>query len=209
MCPDDPVLSSFLDHELPPGGSERIEAHLTGCEHCRTRLRRFQSVSHRLLECDEPDVEEAAARVWRRIDAQAPVASARRRRSLRLPIAAASAAVAIAFVFTVALGDRPLAAGEWGLAAALSRTAAVPDDPVAPYAGAARAAMLELALPETSELQLFSAPQILHEIELQQSAPASLGDRVAVMEVKLPPARYQLVGLPVIVHERELETARP
>jgi len=212
MCPEDPVLSSFLDHELPPGGSERLEAHLNGCERCRTRLRRFQSVSHRLLECEEPDVEEAAIRVWRRIDAQAPAAAARRGGSLRLPIAAASAALAIAFVFTLALGDRPPALDEWGRAA-LSRMAAVPDEPAAPYAGAERAVVLEMTLPSTSELQLFGAPKILHEVELRPSAVASLGDR-ATLEVTLPPARYRLVGTPAIVHEgemleRERETAGP
>ena len=202
MCPDDPVLSSFHDHELPPGSSERIEAHLAGCEHCRTRLRRFQSVSHRLIECEEPDVEEAAIRVWRRLDAQAPSSAARRRGSLRLPIAAASAALAVAFVFTLALGDRPPALDEWGRAA-LSRMAAVPADPVAPYAGAERAVVMELTLPSTSEFQLFGAPKILHEVELQPSVAAPFGDS-ATMEVNLPPVSYRLVGSPVIVHEGEL-----
>ncbi len=206
MCPDDPVLSSFHDHELPPGRSERIEAHLAGCEDCRTRLRRFQSVSHRLLECEEPDVEEAALRVWRRLDAHAP-ASARRRGSLRLPIAAASAALAVAFVFTLALGDRPPALGEWGRAA-LSRMAAVPDEPTEPYAGSERAVVMELALPSTSEFQLFGAPKILHEVELQPSSAASPGGP-GMLAVSLPPARFQLVGSPVIVHEGELETAGP
>ena len=164
MCPDDPVLSSFHDHELPPGSAERIEAHLAGCEHCRTRLRRFQSVSHRLIEC-------------------------------------ASAALAVAFVFTLALGDRPPALDEWGRAA-LSRLAAVPEDPVAPY-GAERAVVMELTLPSTSEFQLFGAPRILHEVELRPSVAASIGDS-ATMEVNLPPASYRLIGSPVIVHEGEL-----
>ena len=201
MCPDDPVLSSFHDHELPPGSAERIEAHLAGCEHCRTRLRRFQSVSHRLIECEEPDVEEAAIRVWRRLGAQAPASAGRRRGSLRLPIAAASAALAVAFVFTLALGDRPPALNEWGRAA-LSRLAAVPADPVAPY-GAERAVVMELTLPSTSEFQLFGAPKILHEVELQPSASAAFGDS-ATMEVNLPPVSYRLIGSPVIVHEGEL-----
>ena len=201
MCPDDPVLSSFHDHELPPGSAERIEAHLAGCEHCRTRLRRFQSVSHRLIECEEPDVEEAAIRVWRRLDAQAPASAGRRRGSLRLPIAAASAALAVAFVFTLALGDRPPALDEWGRDA-LSRLAAVPADPAAPY-GAERAVVMELTLPSTSEFQLFGAPKILHEVELQPSVAASIGDP-ATMEVNLPPARLQLVGSPVIAHEGEM-----
>ena len=201
MCPDDPVLSSFHDHELPPGSAERIEAHLAGCEHCRTRLRRFQSVSHRLIECEEPDVEEAAIRVWRRLDAQAPASAGRRRGSLRLPIAAASAALAVAFVFTLALGDRPPALHGWGRDA-LSRLAAVPADAVAPY-GAERAVVMELTLPSTSEFQLFGAPKILHEFELQTSAAAPFGDSAA-MEVNLPPVSYRLIGSPAIVHEGEL-----
>lgn len=122
MCPDDPVLSSYLDHELAPSVSERVEAHLDDCDHCRTRLRRYQTVAHGLLECEEPDVEEAGMRIWQRIDALAPGAARPRRVSLRMPVAAASMAAAIAIVFTVALGDRP-AAGLLGRLPELSRIA--------------------------------------------------------------------------------------
>lgn len=204
MCPDDPVLSSYLDHELSPRVSERIEAHLDDCDHCRTRLRRYQTVAHGLLECGEPDVEEAGMRIRQRIDALAPVAARPRRVSLRMPVAAASMAAAIAIVFTVALGDRPEAAGLLGRLPELSRNSALPGDPAPPFAGADGSAVLELALPDAGEFQLFSSPAILHEIELQPSA-AALGDPVT-MEVQLPPARYRLVGMPVIFHEAELET---
>lgn len=204
MCPDDPVLSSYLDHELALGVSEEVEAHLADCDHCRNRLRRYQSVAHGLLECEEPDVEEAGMRIWQRIDALAPVAARPRRVSLRLPVAAASMAAAIAIVFTVALGDRP-AAGLLGRLPELSRNSGAPGDPAPQFAGADRSAVLELALPDAGQFQLFSAPAILHEVELQPSAAAALGDPVT-MEVQLPPARYRLVGMPVIVHEAELET---
>lgn len=189
MCPDDAVLSSYLDHQLSPRGSARVDAHLAGCDDCRIRLRRYQSVAHRLLECDEPDVEAAGARVRGRIAAQMPVAAAPRRRSLRLPIAAASMAAAVAVAFTAALGERPAAVG---------------DRPAAPPAGPESSAVLELSLPADSRFQLFSPPAILHEVEVQPSAAAALGDPVT-MKVQLPPARYRLVGTPVIVHEAELE----
>ncbi len=208
MCPDDPVLSSYLDHELSPRGSVRVEAHLADCDDCRVRLRRYQSVAHGLLECEEPDVEEAGARVRRRIAAQVPVAARPRRLSLRLPIAAASMAAAIAVAFTVALGDRPAAVGLWGRLQEWSRTAGVPGDPVPPP-GADGSAALELALPAAGQFQLFSPPAILHEVELQPAAAAAaLGDPVT-MKVQLPPARYRLVGTPVIVHEAELEAPGP
>ena len=61
--------------------------------------------------------------------------------------------------------------------------------------------VLELELPETSEFQLFSSPKILHEVELQSGS-------IKKMEVKLPPAQYRVVGMPVIVHEGELETPK-
>lgn len=189
MCPDDAVLSSYLDHQLSPRGSARVDAHLAECDDCRIRLRRYQSVAHRLLECDEPDVEAAGARVRGRIAAQMPVAAAPRRRSLRLPIAAASMAAAVAVAFTAALGERPAAVG---------------DRPAAPPAGPESSAVLELSLPADSRFQLFSPPAILHEVEVQPAAAAALGDPVT-MKVQLPPARYRLVGTPVIVHEAELE----
>ena len=230
MCPDDPVLSSYLDHQLSPRGSARLEAHLAGCDDCRVRLRRYQSVAHRLLECEEPDVEDAGARVRRRIAAQAPAVAGPRRMSLRLPIAAASMAAAIAVAFTAALGDRPAASGLWGRLQEWSRTAGAPGDPAPPLAGAPGdpapplagapgdpapplagadgAAVLELSLPDAGRFQLFSPPAILHEVEVQPSAAAPLGDPVT-MQVQLPPARYRLIGTPVIVHEAELEAPNP
>lgn len=208
MCPDDPVLSSYLDHQLSPRGSARLEAHLAECDDCRVRLRRYQSVAHRLLECEEPDVEDAGARVRRRIAAQAPAVAGPRRMSLRLPIAAASMAAAIAVAFTAALGDRPAASGLWGRLQEWSRTAGAPGDPAPPLAGADGAAVLELSLPDAGRFQLFSPPAILHEVEVQPSAAAPLGDPVT-MQVQLPPARYRLIGTPVIVHEAELEAPNP
>ena len=226
MCPDDPVLSSYLDHQLSARGSARVEAHLHDCDDCRIRLRRYQSVAHRLLECDEPDVEQAGARVRERIAARLPVAAAPRRRSLRLPIAAASMAAALAVAFTAALGERPAALdrqpgelglwgqlrewsglGEWGRLPERSATPA-PGAPAAPPAGADGSAVLELSLPADGRFQLFSPPAILHEVEVQPLAAAALGDPVT-MKVQLPPARYRLVGTPVIVHEAELEQPGP
>lgn len=210
MCPDDAVLSSYLDHQLSPRGSARVDAHLADCCDCRIRLRRYQSVAHRLLECGEPDVDAAGARVRGRIAAQMPVAAAPRRRSLRLPIAAASMAAAVAVAFTAALGERPAALGLWGRLQEWSglrewgRTAGAQDVPAPPPAGAEASAVLELSLPAAGRFQLFSPPAILHEVEVQPFAAAALGDPVT-MKVQLPPARYRLVGTPVIVHEAELE----
>ena len=199
MCPDAPALSSFVDRELPPAAYEQVEAHVKHCVDCRARLRCYQSLSHRLLECDEPDVEEASLRVWHRFNAS-PGTYPRRRGSLRLPIAVASAAVAIAFVFTIALGDRAFTVGEWGRLPSLNR--AVVTENLAPsYARSEGSMVLELELPETSEFQLFSSPKILHEVELQSGS-------IEKMEVKLPPAHYRVVGMPVIVHEGELETPK-
>ena len=222
MCPEDRVLSSFLDHELPAGSSERVEEHVSGCEECRTRLRTYQTVSHRLLECDEPDVEEVGMRIWRRIEAQAPAVPVWRRWLLRLPIAAATAAVAIAFVFTMALGggvfggwlpgDRtPAEPGALQPLAMTGTDGAVADGILSPLGTRNYQPLLELALPDTN-LRLFSSPTIVRESELPPSAPASLAldTGVAVtLKVQLPPARYRLVGMPTIWHEAELETSKP
>lgn len=220
MCPDDHVLSSFLDHELPVDSSERVEQHLSGCEDCCTRLRGYQSISHRLLECDEPDVEEVGMRIWNRIEAQAPVTPAWRRWSLRLPVAAATTAVAIAAVFTMSYGG-----GFWG-----NHVPIEPETlrPVAmgsidasegsggplktPVAGTDQG-MLRLALPDSgrSHFWLFSTPTILHETEFSPSAPSvfAVDGGAVTLKIQLPSARYRLVGAPTIWHEVELQTAKP
>lgn len=54
MCPDEELLSSFLDDEVPSPWKERIEKHLLTCSACTTRLDRY-----RLLRLSLANIESA------------------------------------------------------------------------------------------------------------------------------------------------------
>ena len=101
MCPEEALLSSYVDNEIGPAGARRVERHVAECRACREQLRSYQAVSHTLLESHEPDVSAAGDRIWRRLDT---MSSALRRkasfwtRGVRVP-----AALAVALVTGVAL----------------------------------------------------------------------------------------------------------
>lgn len=67
MCPDEELLSSFLDSEVPSPWKERIEKHLLTCSACTTRLERYrllgQSLSNLESAKELKGISEAKARI--------------------------------------------------------------------------------------------------------------------------------------------------
>ena len=59
MCPDESLLSAFVDDEVPSPWKERLESHVAGCEHCSAKTEALRSLKRTLLSCDD----EAALRV--------------------------------------------------------------------------------------------------------------------------------------------------
>lgn len=220
MCPDDLLLSRFLDHALPVSRSEWVEYHVDSCEDCRARLRRYQRISHRLLECDEPDVEEVAMRIWSRVAGQTGVSSVWRRWSLRLPIAAATAVVTLAVVFSMSFGKGVL--GDHvsvepvmlqPVTMSLADTFIGSSKPPEKDVPKSEKKVLELVLPDSGSgrFRSLSAPVILHETELSSVAfpPLFVDDPEVTLKIQLPPARYRMVGVPSIWHEIELQPTTP
>jgi anti-sigma factor RsiW len=119
MCPDDALLSAYLDGEVPSPWKERMDAHINACPQCRGKVVAYKVLSGALNEnFDEAEKEFlrlAKTRIASSIDmASAPEKSVgvhsgawaelwSRRISLPMPILAASAA-AFVLVFGVAMG---------------------------------------------------------------------------------------------------------
>ena len=97
MCPDDEVLSAYLDNELPDDTAGSVEQQIAEDEEVSRRLSEFRAARRALLSAPEPDFEAAQARVWERIQSvkqDIPEPSVFRRRvTIPMPIAAAAAFV--------------------------------------------------------------------------------------------------------------------
>ena len=99
-------LSSYLDRELPPEQSGRVEGHLAVCAGCSRELERLRAVS-RLLE-GLPGIEVSAGLERRVLEEAARRILAQRRVSLwslaGLRVAAARAAAVLVLATGLALG---------------------------------------------------------------------------------------------------------
>jgi anti-sigma factor RsiW len=48
MCPDDALLSAYLDGEVPSPWKEKIDAHINACPRCQAKVAEFQALSSTL-----------------------------------------------------------------------------------------------------------------------------------------------------------------
>lgn len=115
MCPDETLLTAYVDGEVPSPWKERIEEHIRECAHCRERVARYRALGERLRERDDIDAAQlsaAVAHVRARIAMEprrrtllerfpALVSLGSKRVSVPLPVLAASL---ILFVFFAGLG---------------------------------------------------------------------------------------------------------
>lgn len=97
MCPDDELLSAYIDGELTPELLDQVEADLAGSSEVRARLEEFEAMSEALHMEPEPDFEAARMRVWQSIQSakdQLPEQDIFHKRvSIPMPLAAAAAFV--------------------------------------------------------------------------------------------------------------------
>jgi anti-sigma factor RsiW len=117
MCPDEILLTAFVDNEVPSPWKERIELHLEQCERCRTRVETYRELRVRLRSADSIDALQLAHAVQRirlsleetekaasmkgarRLVARYPIllALSSRRVSVPLPLLVASALLIVFF----------------------------------------------------------------------------------------------------------------
>lgn len=97
MCPDDEVLSAYLDGELSDEFSCSVEQQIAEDNEVNRRVSEFRAARRALHSAPEPDFEAAQARVWERIQTvkqDIPEPSVFRRRvTIPMPLAAAAAVV--------------------------------------------------------------------------------------------------------------------
>lgn len=89
MCPEEGVLSAYLDGELLSPWLDAVEEHLSGCGICAARLERLRAVGQRLRAETEPDFVDAMARTRNALSSHLASGAGRWRPvSVPLPLAA-------------------------------------------------------------------------------------------------------------------------
>jgi anti-sigma factor RsiW len=66
MCPDETLLTAYVDDEVPSPWKERIEMHLEQCGRCRDRVAQYRALKAALQAADAIDdaqLQEAAQRI--------------------------------------------------------------------------------------------------------------------------------------------------
>jgi hypothetical protein len=69
MCPDESLLSAYIDGEVPSPWKEKMESHFGACPVCSTRLAEFRKLDAGLQELLPSDVESELAAARARIEA--------------------------------------------------------------------------------------------------------------------------------------------
>ncbi len=71
MCPDETLLTAYVDDEVPSPWKERIETHLDQCARCRSRVAQYRALMAALHVADAVDdahLEQAAQRIHASLD---------------------------------------------------------------------------------------------------------------------------------------------
>ncbi len=66
MCPDESLLTAYIDNEVPSPWKERIEMHLCQCERCANRVAQYRALKVALKAADVLEAskrQEAAKRI--------------------------------------------------------------------------------------------------------------------------------------------------
>ncbi|MCL2066230.1 MAG: zf-HC2 domain-containing protein [Treponema sp.] len=110
MCPDQQLLSVYLDGELPSPWKEKMESHLSECTKCAQRLERYKALfaGDNAALGENAFVEAAKERVWRRLESRqmrplyqnsgSDRSPSIWQRRISIPLPAAAAAVLLLFL---------------------------------------------------------------------------------------------------------------
>jgi anti-sigma factor RsiW len=97
MCPDQRVLSAYLDGELEARWRAKVERHVKGCAACTARLAGLRSLSVALARDVTPGLASAMKRVRAALAATSRrVVECRRLVSVPMPVALAAATLVVA-----------------------------------------------------------------------------------------------------------------
>jgi predicted anti-sigma-YlaC factor YlaD len=192
MCPDQQILSLYLDGELPSPWKEKMDAHLASCQACRHRLEQYQKLSTVLEEDRTEALPETESRVWNRVISQIPTQVDRaannyriwrRSVSLPLPLAAAAAAVFAVVLFLAVQGRQysslqyPNSAQEQGLSYGIAASIGTDIENMPPMsdmnsvlqylAKQESSDFVLIELPETRSFSSYGEPALLRAVDYQ------------------------------------------
>lgn len=85
MCPEDELLSAFVDDEVPSPWKERMELHLTKCPRCAGKVAQMESLRSSLAGLETPDESQALARAKERIAAALDIDAVSKRHASPTP----------------------------------------------------------------------------------------------------------------------------
>jgi anti-sigma factor RsiW len=111
LCPDNQLISVYLDGELPSPWKEKLEDHLAGCRACRERLETYRAFFVEPAQEEAAGAAAAQERVWQKLEQHTGIKPRsyslwRRRISVPIPAVAAAAAVIIFIAFAVVWAAR-------------------------------------------------------------------------------------------------------
>ena len=69
MCPDESLLSAYIDGEVPSPWKEKLESHVVECPKCAVRVSEFRKLDARLQQLESPDAEAELTMARARIQA--------------------------------------------------------------------------------------------------------------------------------------------
>lgn len=179
MCPDEEILSAYVDGELSARWKKQVEDHLRGCRHCSALVEGYQSLSTLLHEHDLDVTKDMHDRVFHDIIVRRRAVRAwplwTRRVSLPVPLAAAAALFVVVVVVYLLAGGLPS-----------SRSAiAVADEIIIP--------------PENLEVRTLE-----EAIRVFESQNAHIEVYIQLPEEK----NFQRVGEPLLIREADFKPGR-
>lgn len=182
MCPDEELLSAYLDGEVPSPWKERIEQSLEQNSDCREELRRLSAVRTFLHQEPTPDFVLSQKTVWDRLSAhdfsrrRRPVWQ--RRVSLPMPIAAAAAALLLVLSgallwhngrATVPAAQLPVAAGEIDLTVRIGDVKI--DELLRMINESDNIGEVKVQLPESARFHFLGEPQLVRAADFRAGEP--------------------------------------
>lgn len=74
MCPDEELLSAYVDGEVPSPWKERMERHVSACARCSRTLERYRLLDRRLGSVESPSERQSLEAARMRLAASVSVA---------------------------------------------------------------------------------------------------------------------------------------
>ncbi|MBN2051033.1 MAG: zf-HC2 domain-containing protein [Spirochaetales bacterium] len=176
MCPEEELLSAYIDNELPLHWKKRVEEHITQCEACARRLDDFLTLRRRLQEAevriDEPLSREVCHTAEVRWEVLQPRFIKSFRRGVSLPVFAAACALAFLlgmFLFFDRGGEKqPSYLAEDLVIPVEERNIRTLEEALKVFESHNANIDIYIQLPERSDFYTLGEPVLIREAELKQ-----------------------------------------